>query len=375
MAQRTDYYQSLSVSPGATEEEIGRAFRKLAMQYHPDVNKSPGAEEKFKEINEAYQVLKDPQKRAQYDQYGFVPREGAARDFEGADFIRGFGDIFDAFFGTGTGRRSRAPQRGADIRHHLTLTFEEAVLGCEKEIEISRTEVCRTCRGSGSAAGTSPIKCPNCQGSGEVRRSAQSLFGEFTHITACQRCQGEGAVISDPCPDCRGRRFQRKHQRLSITCPPGVDDDSQLRISGEGEAGLWRGPPGNLYITFAVQPHKFLKREDHHLILELPINVAQAALGDEVEVPTLDGPTKMKIPSGSQSGEVIRVKGKGVSYLRGSGQGDLLVVLQVVIPESLSSEQRSLIQELATTLEKPNLLYSDGKKGKRLFGKLKDFLG
>jgi molecular chaperone DnaJ len=370
MAVRKDYYHILGVPRDASEEDIRKAFRRLAMQHHPDVNKTQGAEEKFKEINEAYQVLSDPEKRAYYDRYGTVDREGLAQDFEGFDFIRGFGDIFDAFFGT-TPRRTQTPRRGADIHQSLTLTFEEAALGCEKEIDATRTELCDTCHGNGCAPGTSPIRCPTCQGTGQVRRATQSLFGQFTHIATCHRCQGEGKTIPTPCPDCGGTRHQQKARRLVVTIPPGVDDQSQIRISGEGDAGQYGGPPGNLYLSITIEPHPVFRREGYDLMVELPVNIAQAVLGDEVEVPSLNGSMKVKIPPGSQPDQTIRLKGKGIPHLRGSGRGDLVLVLTVLIPESLSGEQRDLFQRLAQTLEKPSLSVSNGHKRKGLFGKLK----
>ncbi len=354
MPTKRDYYEVLGVPRTASEEDIRKAFRKLALQYHPDRNKEASAEEKFKEINEAYSVLIDPQKRATYDQFGHIGTDGgySTRGFEGYDF-GGFGDIFDAFFGRGSTRSRSAPQKGADLRYDLRISFKEAVFGAEKEFEISRTEMCSHCHGSATEPGTQPERCPVCNGAGEVRRIQQSIFGQFVNIVTCDRCRGQGRVITSPCVQCRGTGRERKDRKIAVKIPAGVEDGSQIRLSGEGEPGFLGGPPGNLYIGVQVERHPLFEREGDDIYLELPINFAQAALGDAVEVPTVDGDATLKIPSGTQTGKVFRIKGKGVPHLRGGGRGDQLVKVNVVVPESLDGSQRKLLEELAKTLEKP----------------------
>ncbi len=350
MPAKRDYYEVLGVSENATDEEIKRAFRKLAFEYHPDRNRDDGAEGKFKEVNEAYEVLADPDKRAAYDRFGHSGAGGVfGRGFEGFDFS-GFGDIFDAFFGGATTATRQAPQQGADLQHKLTITFEEAAFGCEKEINISRIESCSLCQGVGSKPGSQPSRCPSCDGTGRVRRVQQSLFGRFTNVTTCSRCHGEGRVITEPCPQCRGTGKDKRKRDIIVKTPAGVDDGTQVRIIGEGNAGTRGGPSGDLYIMLSVQQHEFFERDGDNILYELPINFAQAALGIEVEVPTLDGNTKLKIPAGSQTGSVFRLKGRGVTHLRRNGRGDQLVELLIVTPDSLNKKQRQLFQELADSL-------------------------
>jgi len=354
MNSKRDYYEVLGVRRSASQEEIKRAYRRLARQYHPDVNKSPDAEERFKEINEAYQVLSNPEMRARYDRFGHAGLEGTAfPDF--TDF-GGFGDIFDELFrdfgfgGFGRTRARTRPQRGADLRYDLDLTFEEAAFGCEKEIEIPRLETCPRCRGSGAEPGTQPIRCPECNGTGEVRRVQQSILGSFVSVTTCPRCGGKGEIITTPCSQCRGQGRARVARTLVVKVPAGVDDEMQIRLSGEGEPGTYGGPPGDLYVVVHIKPHPYFRRQNHDIILELGINVAQAALGDEVWVPTLDGDEKLRIPAGTQSGTIFRLRGKGIPYLRRHGRGDQLVVTQVIIPTELTEEQRKLFLQLAKTL-------------------------
>ncbi len=370
MATDRDYYDVLGVSRGASVEEIKRAFRKLAMQYHPDRNKSPDAEQRFKAVSEAYEVLSDPEKRAVYDRFGVAGLDSPfAKPFEGFGF-GGFGDIFDAFFGGTTARRG-TPQRGADLRYNLKLSFEEAVFGCEKEIEITRTELCSRCNGLRAEPGTQPEKCSNCGGTGEVRRVQQSIFGQFVNVATCDRCGGDGRVIPHPCSNCRGSGREKKAKKIEVRVPAGVDSGSQMRIPGEGEIGSRGGPRGNLYLVLSVRPHKLFKRHDHDLLYELAINFGQAALGDKVEIPTLDGPYELSIPAGTQSGEVISLRGHGVPHLRGSGRGDLLVHLRVVTPKDLSPEQKELLKELAASLGTE--VTPQDEKG--FFDKIKDALG
>jgi molecular chaperone DnaJ len=372
MASKRDYYEVLGVDRNASEDDIKKAFRRLAFQYHPDRNREDGAEEKFKECKEAYEILCDPQKRAAYDRFGHAGVHGfSGRGFEGFDF-GGFGDIFDAFFGgtTGTARRT-GPQQGADLSYKLTISFEEAVFGCDKELEVVRNEICSACSGTRSEPGSQPIKCPACNGTGEVRRTQRSIFGQFINVTTCSRCNGEGRIITKPCPRCNGQGRERVTRKIVIKIPPGVDEGTQVRLSGEGDIGFRGGPPGNLYVTLAVRKHKFFQREGDDILYELPINFAQAALGDELEIPTVDGPITLKIPAGSQTGKVFRLKEKGVPHLRRPGRGDQLVRLYVVTPTNLDEKQKKLFRELAKTLGEAKLPQEE----KGFFGKIKDTLG
>lgn len=346
-----DYYEVLGVGRSASNEEIKKAFRRLARQYHPDVNKSPDSEERFKEINEAYAVLSDAEKRAAYDRFGHAGVRGTGGvnvDFDFPDFA----DIFGEFFGFGrTSRRARnVPRRGADLQYRVDLSFEESVFGAEKEIEITRDEACETCSGSGAEPGTSPVRCATCGGSGEVRQARQTILGSMVQVTTCPTCKGTGETIETPCHTCSGRGFQRQTRKKVVSIPGGVDTGTQIRLAGEGQPGVNGGPHGNLYLTINVKPHKYFRRRDDDVLLDLDINVAQAVLGAEVEVPTVDGPEKLKIPAGTQPGKVLRVRQKGVPHLRGNGRGDQMVVINVDIPLRLSPEQRELFEQLAETL-------------------------
>ena len=350
MAVREDYYEILGVPRNATDEEIKRAFRKLAFQYHPDRNKEPGAEEKFKEINEAYQVLSDPERRSRYDRYGRVDIEEGFSDFG----FGGLGDIFESFwngFDTIFGRTvHRVPQKGDSVQAHLTLSFEEAVFGCHKEVEIQRVEFCPACRGVGSDPGTNPQTCPDCRGTGQVRRVLQSVFGRYTSTTTCSRCGGAGTIIPHPCSQCHGRGRVRMKRKISVDIPAGVDDGYRLRLEGEGSAGLNGGPDGDLYVSLSVKPHTFFRRDGSDILYELPINFAQAALGDVVKVPSLDGKLDLTIPAGTQNGRTFRFKGKGIPHVDGKGRGDLLVKVNVITPQHLDKNQRRLFEELAKVL-------------------------
>lgn len=349
MPVNRDYYETLGVPRNASDEQIKKAFRRLAFQYHPDHNEKAGAEERFKEINEAYEVLSDTEKRASYDRYGRVATSGLS-GFEDFSF-GGLGDIFDAFFGgTTTRARRRAPQKGADLQTRLSLSFEEAIFGTDKPIEISRVENCSACRGVGSRPGTNPERCPDCDGNGEVRRIQQSLFGRFVHTATCPRCHGEGTVITHPCPQCKGSGREKAKRKLTVTVPPGVDESNSMRFRGEGEAGIYGGSPGDVYVTFSITPHDVFVRRGTDILYELPINFAQAALGNSVEVPTVDGKTTLKIPPGTQNDKVFRIRGKGVPRLDGKSRGDQLVIIRVVTPRSLKDNQQRLFQELAETL-------------------------
>jgi molecular chaperone DnaJ len=351
MAVKRDYYEVLGVPRDASPEDIKKAFRKLAFQYHPDRNKDDGASEKFKEVNEAFEVLSDVDKRAAYDRFGHAGAEGifGGRGFEGFDF-GGFGDIFEAFFG-GTGTTTRqTSRRGNDLRYSVSLTFEEAALGCEREIEISRTELCSTCRGTRARPGSQPTRCSTCNGTGQVRRVQRSFFGQFINTSVCPQCRGEGKIVNDPCRDCRGSGIQKRKRKIRVKVPAGIDDGNGIRLTGEGDAGFRGGSPGNLYVVVAVRKHRFFTREGDNIVYELPVNFAQAALGAEVTVPTLYGDNRLKIPAGSQTGRVFKLRDKGIRHLRGMGRGDQLVVLRVVTPESLSREQRRLFEELSKSL-------------------------
>ena len=351
MATKWDYYEILGISRDASDEEVKKAFRKLAFQYHPDRNRNDGAEEKFKEINEAYEVLSDANKRAAYDQFGHAGTEGFfTRGFEGFDF-GGFGDIFETFFGGMTAASRRAPQRGADLHYQAAISFEESVFGCEKELRLKRTEVCSLCRGTGSESGSQPDRCPKCNGTGQVRKVQRSLFGRFINTTVCDRCHGEGTIITRPCPQCRGTGREKQQRQISIKIPPGIEDGSQMRLSGEGEAGKRGGSSGDLYVALSVSKHEFFVRDGYDILYELPLNFAQAALGAEVEVPTPYGKTRLNIPAGSQTGKTFRLKDKGVTHLQRNGRGDQIVTLFVATPESLTKQQRQLFQELASTLK------------------------
>lgn len=354
MQTKRDYYEVLGVDRNASTEEIKKAFRKLAFQYHPDRNKDDGAEEKFKEVNEAYQCLSDPDRRASYDQFGHSGEEGIfGRGFEGFDF-GGLGNIFDAFFGGGATTTRPGPRQGTDLRYHLNITFEEAAFGVEKEITIARTEVCTQCQGVGAKPGTQPSQCPDCNGSGQVRRVQRTIFGRFVNTSTCGRCHGEGRIITEPCPQCRGTGREKVKRDIKVKVPAGIDNGQQIRLGGEGEVGMRGGPAGNLYIAVSVQEHEFFIREGDDIHYELPLNFVQAALGAEVEVPTLEGTEKLKIPAGSQTGAIFRLKGKGFPHLRRGGQGDQMVSLRLITPDSLNKKQRQLLSELADTMELNN---------------------
>lgn len=352
MATKRDYYDILGLPRGASKEDIKSAFRRLARQYHPDVNKAADAEEQFKEINEAYAILGDDQKRLAYDRYGHAGVEGfgGMPDFTNVDL----GDIFEELFGFGFGRRSRqqrnAPRRGSDLQYNLTLDFEEAVFGAEKEVEFSRDEVCERCTGTGAEPGTSKSSCPTCGGRGEVRQNRQTIFGSMVQVATCPNCRGSGEIIGSPCKTCAGRGLERKQVKRKVSVPAGVDSGTQIRLNGEGQPGLNGGPQGDLYIALNVRPHKYFHRRDDDVLLDLDINVAQAALGAEVEVPTVDGPAELTIPAGVQSGKVLRMRAKGVPHLRGSGRGDQLVMINVAVPTKLNAEQRKLFEGLAETM-------------------------
>jgi len=357
MTDKRDYYEVLGVTRSASADDIKNAFRNLARKLHPDVNKAEDAEEKFKEINEAYGVLSDPDKRAAYDRYGFqgVNTNGMP-DYSTMDLS----DLFDLFglggfggfggFG-GTSRRSRnAPRRGADLSTRLKLTFEEAVFGTEKEVDITRNEKCSVCSGSGAEPGSRPVTCQTCKGAGEVRQVQQTFLGQMVQVVTCPTCGGRGEIIEKPCTNCRGSGLERKTIRKKVNIPAGIDNGNQVRMIGEGQPGANGGPNGNFYIEIEVAPHKFFRRNGYDILLDLDINMAQAALGDEITIPTLDGDVKLRIPPGTQPGRVFRLKEKGVPILQRTERGNQLVTVNVQIPNSLTDEQEELLKTLGKTM-------------------------
>ena len=356
MADR-DYYDILGVGRGVGEEDIRRAFRKKAMEFHPDRNKSPDAEEKFKEINEAYQVLSDSGKRSRYDQFGKAgvgAGSGAGQPFDGFDVFGGFGDIFDSFFGNAPGRRSQA-QRGSDLQHRVILSFEESVFGAEREVELTRLEDCGTCSGAGNEPGTPLDTCSTCKGNGQVRRAQRSVFGQFTQVTTCSSCQGRGTIIKTACSNCRGGGKERKSRKIEVAIPAGVESGMQVRLTGEGDAGSEGGGTGNLYVYIDVQEHQYFDRDGSDLTYVLPVNIAEAALGAQKIIPTLDGKEEeLKLPRGTQPGTEFRIKGKGVPHLHDSRRGDLRVTVDVRVPGSLDDRQQELLQELAQSFAESN---------------------
>jgi molecular chaperone DnaJ len=345
---KRDYYEILGVSRTATDDELKKAYRKLALKFHPDRNPDDrSAEERFKEISEAYQVLCDPERRSLYDRFGHAAFEqggGAA----GFDFNAGFediiGDLFGDFFGTGRGRGGRGRgRRGQDLRYELEISFEEAAFGCDKTISVPRLARCETCGGRGAKPGTAPRTCPQCQGSGQVRFQQ----GFFSIAKTCGHCNGQGTIITNPCPTCGGNGAQRRVQQLSIKIPAGVDNGSRLKLRGEGESGPGATSPGDLYVVLHVREHPLFVREGTDVVCEVPVSFAQAALGAEVEVPTLAGPARVKVPAGTQSGQVFRLKGRGIPDVNGYGRGDEVIRVLVETPRKLSARQRELLEEFA----------------------------
>ena len=351
MSQR-DYYEVLGVARNATPDELKAAFRNLARKLHPDVNKAPDAEERLKEINEAYAVLSDADKRAAFDRFGHAGVNGAGAgmpDFSSVDLS----DILEGFFGFGGGggrRSSNSARRGEDLGSRVQISFEESVFGVEKEIEITRDETCSTCRGRGAEPGTNPTRCTTCGGKGVIRQVRQTILGSMVQETTCPACSGRGEVIITPCHTCRGRGLERKTVRKIVPIPAGVDNGTQIRLAGEGQPGANGGPNGNYFLEIQVQPHKFFHRRQDDILLNLSINIAQSALGADVEIPTVDGPTRLKIPAGTQPGKIFTLKSKGVSHLRSNGRGDQLVVVTVDVPTHLTHEQRQLFEALGKTM-------------------------
>jgi molecular chaperone DnaJ len=347
-----DYYALLGVSRDADADTLKRAYRRLARQYHPDVNKDPGAEDRFKEIGRAYEVLSDPQTRARYDQFGEAGVSGGGMPDMGD--TGGFADLFETFFsGFGGGAaagapRRRGPRQGDDLRLDLNISFKEAVFGEEREVQIRHLETCATCKGSGARSGSGPSTCGTCAGAGQVRRATRTPFGSFTQVAPCPTCEGTGQVIADPCGDCGGQGVQQVRKKLRITIPPGVDSGTRLRVAGEGNAGQRGGPSGDLYVYLFVQAHEKLRRDGIHIHSEVVINYLQAILGDTIEVDTVDGPEPLEIPSGTQPGAVLTLNGKGVPRLGNPvARGNHLITVKVQLPTKLSSHERELLEELA----------------------------
>lgn len=351
MAAKRDYYDVLGVDRSASDADLKKAYRKLALQFHPDRN--PGdreAEEKFKEAAEAYEVLRDARKRQIYDQYGHQGLEGSGFSGFGGfeDIFSSFGDIFEDFFGFGGGRRSRSRvQRGADLRYDMQLSFMEAAFGTEKEIEVEKAVNCNDCNGTGASPGTGVETCPQCGGTGQIGRSQ----GFFTVRTTCGQCRGQGQVIASPCSTCRGQGKVLARKKVSVRIPAGVDNGSRLRLNGEGEAGGQGGPSGDLYVFIHTQPHEFFKREDTHVICQIPISFVQAALGDTLSIPTLKGETRLEIPKGTQPGDIFRVRGEGIPSLRNGHRGDQIVQVNIKTPTNLNKKQVALLKEFAAMEE------------------------
>ncbi len=348
-----DYYDLLGVPREADAETLKRAYRRLARQYHPDINKDPGAEDRFKEIGRAYEVLSDPQTRARYDQFGEAGLGGAAGAPDMGD-MGGFADLFETFFsgfggaGGATGPRRRGPRQGDDLRLDLTISFKEAIFGQEREVQIRHLETCTTCSGSGAKSGSGPTTCGTCNGAGQVRRATRTPFGSFTQVAPCPTCEGTGQVIADPCPACGGQGLQQVRKKLRLNIPAGVDSGTRLRVAGEGNAGQRGGPAGDLYVFLTVQTNSQLRRDGINIHSEVSVSYLQAILGDRIEVETVDGPETLEIPAGSQPGAVLTLAGKGVPKLGNPvARGNHQFTIKVKLPTKLSSEERSLLDQLA----------------------------
>ena len=373
---KVDYYELLSVSKDANDQELKTAYRKLAMQYHPDRNpNNPEAEAKFKECSEAYSVLSDGEKRAAYDRYGHAAFQGggpgAGNPFQGGGFAGQdvgdiFGDIFGEMFNMGGNRKASRVQRGRDLRFDMSLAFEEAVFGVEREITVKRSEVCEECSGSGAAKGKQASTCSQCKGAGQMRFQQ----GFFSVARTCPQCGGTGTVITDPCRTCGGRTTMDREHKLLVKVPAGVEEGTRIRYQGEGDSGKFGGPAGDLYVVLSVKKHKFFERDGDDLHCVMPVSFPQAALGTELEIETLEGPEMIKIPEGTQSGKAFRLRGKGVPHLNERGKGDLIVEIMVATPTKLTKQQRDLMKQLSETMVVENAPHSRG-----LFEKVKDIFG
>ena len=378
MAEKRDYYEVLGVKKDASQDEIKKAYRKLAKANHPDQHPGDKAcEERFKEANEAYEILSDEEKRKKYDQFGFAAFDpnagfngGGFGGFEGFGGFGGFGDIFGDLFGGGFGGATRAnpnaPRRGESLRATLNISFEEAAFGCKKEVTVARVEPCADCKGTGCAPGTTPEICPDCKGTGNVTVSQRTPFGVMQSSSPCSKCRGTGKIIHQPCKTCRGMGNIRRQHKVEIKVPAGIDDGQTINKPGGGNAGANGGPAGDLLVSIIVRPHPRFERDGTSVLLEQEISYAQAALGAEIEVPTLDGKVKLSIPEGTQPGAVFRLKGKGIPYLRGSGRGDQFVSVTVKVPKNLTSSQKELLRQFAASMGD-----LDGDAGRTIFGKKK----
>lgn len=373
-----DFYEVLGIDKSASDEDIKRAFKKLALKYHPDRNQGDAeAEEKFKDINEAYQVLSDPEKRQRYDQFGTADFNGAGGGFDGFDFggFGGFGDIFGDIFGGGFGGfggggAKNGPRKGADLEYDLTLTFEEAMTGCEKEIKVTRREKCETCGGSGAKAGTSPKTCSKCGGRGRIQVQRRTPLGVMSTTTTCDACHGEGKIIEEPCQTCKGSGKERKTRSITINIPAGVDTGNVMPLRGQGEAGENGGPAGDLYINIRVMTHKTFKRKGNDIHMETHISFGKAVLGTDIKVPTIDGDVTYKVPAGTQSGTIFRLKGKGVSRVNSAGRGDHYVKVIVDVPKSLNGEQEEALKAFMNACGETVEGAPEKKKHKKgIFGK------
>ncbi|OKL38156.1 molecular chaperone DnaJ [Domibacillus mangrovi] len=348
---KRDYYDVLGIEKSASKDEIKKAYRKLSKKFHPDINKEAGSDEKFKEISEAYEVLSDESKKAQYDQFGHAGSNQGG--FNGGGGFGGFGggfdDIFSTFFGGGGGRRRdpNAPRQGDDLQYTMTITFEEAVFGVEKDIIIPREEECTTCKGSGAKPGTSPETCSHCAGAGQVNVEQSTPFGRVVNRRTCPHCSGTGKMIKEKCTTCSGNGRVTKNKTINVKVPAGIDEGQQIRLTSQGEAGVNGGPAGDLYIVFRVKQHELFERDGDDIYCEMPVTFVQASLGDEIEVPTIQGKVKLKIPAGTQSGTTFRLRGKGVANVRGYGTGDQHVHVKVITPIKLSEKQKHLLREFA----------------------------
>lgn len=366
---KRDYYDVLGVDKSATKQDIRKAYRALARKYHPDVNKEDDAQAKFIEAKEAYEVLSDDQKRAQYDQFGHAGAQGQGFGGfgGGAQDFSGFGDIFDMFFGGGRRSDPNAPQQGSDLQYTVTLEFEEAIFGKETEITIPKEMECDTCTGTGAKPGTKVNTCSHCNGSGQLNVEQNTPFGRVVNRRVCNHCSGTGKVIPEKCTICGGSGRIKKHVKVRVSIPAGIDDGQQIRMSGKGESGINGGPPGDLYVVVRVKQDDFYKREGDNIYCEVPLTFSQAALGDELEIPTVHGKVKLKIPAGTQTGRIFRLRGKGVPNVHGRGHGDQHIQVKVITPKKLSGRQKELLKELSE-IDGTNL--SDDKDGS-IFDKFK----
>ncbi|MDX2163164.1 MAG: molecular chaperone DnaJ [bacterium] len=375
-----DYYEVLGVPRTASQQDIKSAFRKLAREYHPDVSKHADAEARFKEINEAYEVLSNEEKKARYDRFGHAGVQGNGVGGAGAAGYSPFEEIFEEFFnnfgGVRGASRKRGPRPGADRRVDVTITFEESIFGVDREVEFDRQETCDVCQGSGAEPGTQPTRCPQCNGTGEVRSVQQTFLGPMVQVNTCPRCNGKGEIVATPCHNCKGAGKTRQHITLPIHIPAGVREGLQIQMRGEGDPGDSGAPAGNLYVVVHVQEHEYFKRKENDIVLEITVNVAQAALGDKITVPTVDGNVELAIPGGTQSGRVFRLRGKGIPRLRSdgsnSGRGDQLVYVVVEVPAKLTDEQRRLFEQLGKTMGSE--VQPQKNNGKGFFDRVMDFI-